>query len=279
MNIVKVAHLYDRGFRGFPLARDSKAPERGMNIRSFNCDRADTIRYAAERRLAWHLSKTRLVVVDWDPLKDKGLDEKILEYIDWLKSNSNSDSTIHFLRTPSGGAHFYYRVTDWHNMMRYANTHMPGLDIKHFGDSYVKVYNMEENFQERHYCTSAMLSDIQGNFDITMNKRPTDFPGTAPILNEDECIELHKQLNNVDPDMPYTEWGSVACALKTLCGAKWGIIIFIAWSERGRSFRGEKDTFDTFNAANPFVGDARKFIYNLAKRDTYAQVMRQNTDS
>ena len=114
MNIVKIAHLYDRGFRGFPLARDSKAPERGISIRDFNCDRADTIRYAAENRLAWHLSKTRLVVVDWDPLKDKGLDEKMLKYIDWLKSNSHP--TIHFLRTPSGGAHFYYRVTDWHNM-------------------------------------------------------------------------------------------------------------------------------------------------------------------
>ena len=220
MNIIKIAHLYDRGFRGFPLARDSKAPERGISIRDFNCDRTDTIRYAAENRLAWHLSKTRLVVVDWDPLKDKGLDEKMLKYIDWLKSNSHP--TIHFLRTPSGGAHFYYRITDWQNMMQYANTHVPGLDVKHFGDSYVKVYSMEENFQERCFCTSAMLSDIQGNFGVTLNKRPVESPDIAPQLNEDERMALCEELDHLNPDMPYTEWGSVACALKTLCGSYWG---------------------------------------------------------
>ena len=156
---------------------------------------------------------------------------------------------------------------------------MSGLDVKHFGDSYVKAYNMEENFQERCFCTRAMLSDIQGNFGIELNKRPVESPGIAPILNEDERMALCEELDHLDPDMPYTEWGSVACALKTLCGSHRGWHFFRAWSEQGQSFRGEKDTFETFNAANPFVGDARKFISNLAKRDAYARVMRQNTDS
>ena len=103
MNTIKIAHLYDRGFRGFPLARNSKAPERGISIHNFNCGRTDTIRYAAEDRLAWHLSKTRLVVVDWDPLKNKGLDEKMLEYIDWLKSNLTLTPLYIFCELPAAG--------------------------------------------------------------------------------------------------------------------------------------------------------------------------------
>ena len=253
-----IGKLYDRGFRGFPLAPNSKAPEQGISLSSDAYTRKDILGFAAGNRLGWHLSKSRLLVIDWDLGKDKVVDDAASAQ---LADNSTNQST-----TPSGGVHFYYRITDWRNLLQFGNTHIPGLDVKFYGDSYVKCYGYHNYFRAQDISVSGIRDYLQRVYKIDLKPRPKRSVSSTELQDAESVAELWEEVQRIDPDIPYYEWGSVACALKSLLGEPLGAKMFLEWSARGDTYRGKVDTLSTYSAAKLFNGDARKFIINLGRR-------------
>ena len=265
MDLRHVAKLYDDGLRGFPLASNTtKAPERGLILSDVSYSKKETVEFAAQDRLAWHLSKSNLFVIDWDRLEDKRRDAEMMKWMRKVKSN--------FVRTQTGGAHFYYRISDPLSLREYTNQHLSGCDIKFYGNSYVKAYDYPEHFVIPTVTTAEVRNVIMALFGRDLGRRSEVRINNLNRQPEVTPYEVAVILKNINPDESYSVWGSVACAVKSLIQTS-GKCMFVDWSSTGEKFVSREDVERTYDDAQEFVGDALRFLNNLKTMSLYDNVM------
>ncbi len=243
------------GYVGFPLANSkSKAPERGIDLASVNFKPSDIFDFALEGRLGWLLQPSRLAVIDWD--RGKGNE-------DFPKKGQLRDKG--FIVTQSGGRHYYYNIID-DGLLHYTNGHIAGVDVKHWGLSYVKSYPKAHGDVGPDCIHSEQFVQLCGLLGITLRLR-AEYKGgdLCIVLDSNTEKRVMQALDFVHPDAEYHVWGAVGCALKT---AGFGYDVFHDWSIHGEKSVGcdLRAAWDNFR---PFVSQTAtpiEFIINLGRR-------------
>ena len=265
--VLKLYH--NHGFRGFQLAdSNSKAPKRSTNfskVKSYSSDHL--VGYCVTNTLAWHLSASRAAVIDWDKGKDDIIDRRVKQH--YLNSMFN------WVNTPSGGRHYYFKITD-DELYKYKNKSVPGVDVKFYGNSYVKAYTYSHVsvFTPMPVSTKEFIEIVEDIIKEELSLRDTKLmkdKGGEELL-ENNISRVWETLNKIDPDIDYYLWGSICCALKAMGLEE---TMFHEWSVGGEKYNyaAAHNCWVTAKWFDSKDGPMR-FLENLAAKSTLDEVFK-----